>query len=242
MLLRCLQTCWHILYYDKVYGGLVSWDDNTKSQQTQINYTNSSKVADLTVEDFYSTSSVADKKSYVEKNLSTANGDNSNRWYITYASIANNPSNFASQMNPYMVESLESYKSRLGIVMYDYVGGQSNTGVEVLNYTVAHNYKYVYSDFPLLTPGMAQSDALTATVGTNVVASVAWYKYTFHGEESVMKIVGGVTKVIAADGTVVAEGENVSSGFTVTEGLILYFFADSDFSLSVSEPSVPEIA
>ncbi len=131
-----------------VFGGRLSWDENTEGMSCAINHTWSSKVAEAYVLDDYKNGTNA-KKPHVESMLSKAASDLGNTWYLCFLNMST--INNAKDMNPYVKGLLDSSSGRTGFVFYDYCGvdksGLTSYGGAALNNAIiTQNHKYVYNN------------------------------------------------------------------------------------------------
>lgn len=134
---------------NKVFGGILKWDDATSGQECSIYHTNKLVVASAYVQDAY-TASTSNKKNYVKETLDKSTNDFTMMWYSNWLNIGYNgvfPADHASTMNKYVVnELLPNCSGRIGIMFYDYCGDSSRSGVTLNNAIIGQNHKYVYNN------------------------------------------------------------------------------------------------
>lgn len=128
-----------------VYGGRLSWTDNTKGMNTVINYTGGSKVADAYVQDFYD-GTAAEKTQLVAASLAKAAADATNRWYYSFLNLSGSPASSARTVNAEALPVVEQLDGRTGLVFYDFCLDDEYGGEALNRAIVARNFGYVYAD------------------------------------------------------------------------------------------------
>lgn len=128
-----------------VYGGRLSWDENTQGQDYPINHTWSNKTADAHVQDYYS-GDLDPKYTCIDNIFAKSSADLGNKWYICFLNMATIGN--ATSINPYTTDKLNTMSGRAGFVFYDFCGdNSSNYGGETLNKAIiGQNHKYVYNN------------------------------------------------------------------------------------------------
>lgn len=129
-----------------VYGGRLSWDENTQGQDYPINHTWSNKTADAHVQDYYSSTNKDTKKTCIDNIFAKSSADLGNKWYICFLNMST--ISYATDINKYATDKLNTMSGRAGFVFYDFCGdNSSNYGGETLNKTIiGQNHKYVYNN------------------------------------------------------------------------------------------------
>ncbi len=130
-------------YEGIVYGGRLSWDEDTQGQDYAINHTWNSWVAGAYVQDYYSGNQNT-KYTCIDNIFAKSSADLGNKWYICFLNMETISN--AKQINPQTTEKLNAISGRVGFVFYDFCGDDSYGG-ETLNKTIiGQNYKYVYNN------------------------------------------------------------------------------------------------
>lgn len=128
-----------------VYGGRLSWTDNTKGMNTVINYVGGAKACDAYVQDFYS-GEVTEKTQLVAASLAKASADATNRWYFSFLNLSGSPASAAQTVNAEALPVVEGLKGRTGLVFYDFCLDDEYGGGALNKAIVARNFGYVYAD------------------------------------------------------------------------------------------------
>lgn len=131
-----------------VYGGRLSWNDNTTGESQTIKHTYSSWAAAAYVLDDYK-NGTDEKKPHVESTLSMAASDLGNTWYLCFLNMEDITN--AKAMNPYVKGLLGSSSGRSGFVFYDFCGVDKSGlttygGADLNNAIIGQNHKYVYNN------------------------------------------------------------------------------------------------
>ncbi len=126
-----------------VYGGRLSWTDNTKGTNTVINHQNGSKTVDVYVQDFYS-GSVDEKVEILNGSLGKAAADPSDRWYFNFLNFSGSPSSSAKTINEHALGLIAEQTGRLGLVFYDFCLDDEHHGGALNKAIIARNFKYVF--------------------------------------------------------------------------------------------------
>lgn len=128
-----------------VYGGRLSWTDNTTGANTVINYISGVKVADAYVQDAYEAAE-ADKAPLVAAALQKASADNADRWYFNFLNLSGSPANRAKVVNPAVQAAVEELAGRTGFVFYDFCLDEDYGGGALNRAVIVQNFKYVYEN------------------------------------------------------------------------------------------------
>lgn len=137
------------VYNDIVYGALASsWSDDA-TFDTDLLYTNGTKVTTAHVSDNYNATKESDKQGYVSAILTSASSSTKDWYYcfvnVAYKFLGNNPVYYAKLHNKWLNGMLQNsqWKSRLGVLFYDFCGDESCTPA-LLQSLIQQNYRYIY--------------------------------------------------------------------------------------------------
>lgn len=136
-------------YRDVVYGAIIeNWPDDGVVTDYSCDMTQAWSWVDChaSVEDAYN-SNTSTKQTQVSTQLSLASTNTNHYNYnYTFTSIANNPSSYASTMNPATVTIINNLTGPLCYVYADFIGSSNYSGQTLLKAIIAQNYKYVYKN------------------------------------------------------------------------------------------------
>ncbi len=127
-----------------VYGGRLSWSDNTQGVEANINHDGGGRTCTAYVQDYYDNVNTSKKSPVVETVLKKSSAASDNVWYLNFLNVAPIPGSYAEAINGNANTVIASLTGRTGIVFYDYCLDASYNGVVLNTAIINQNMKYVY--------------------------------------------------------------------------------------------------